>query len=395
VLTIIESHPVQYHAPVYRALQAECGIPVTAIYGSDSGAATYHDAEFGVPVAWDTDLLAGYESHFLVRTAEQGAHHLDRLRARGAWQLLRRLAPRAVMLVGYASRFDRGALSAAWCSRLPMIFRAETTDHARSRTPVRARLRDTVLRSLYQSFTSVLYIGQRSLAHYQRLGVPDARLIFSPYCVSTAPFQCDDAARLATRRDARFALGLDDRDIAVLFAGKLSDRKGPGLLVDAVRELPESLRERMCVCFVGDGPLKTELQSDAAIAPAVRARFLGFHNQTGLSHHYHAADVMVLPSRHGETWGLVVNEALHHGVPCIVSDAVGCAPDLIRPGVTGEVFTTGSARSLAVALRASLALVGRADVREHCRQQVSRYSVAEAACGIARAYAQAVRHQAT
>jgi glycosyltransferase involved in cell wall biosynthesis len=41
-----------------------------------------------------------------------------------------------------------------------------------------------------------------------------------------------------------------------------------------------------------------------------------------------AADCLVLPSDHGETWGLVVNEALASGLPCIVSDACGCAEDL-------------------------------------------------------------------
>ena len=36
----------------------------------------------------------------------------------------------------------------------------------------------------------------------------------------------------------------------------------------------------------------------------------------------------MLPSDHGETWGLVVNEALASGLPCLVSDACGCAEDL-------------------------------------------------------------------
>ena len=74
--------------------------------------------------------------------------------------------------------------------------------------------------------------------------------------------------------------------------------------------------------------------------PKVRAIMAGFQNQTQLSRFYHAADVFVLPSRVGETWGLVVNEALHHGLPCVVSDRVGCAPDLVIPDETGEIFCT-------------------------------------------------------
>jgi glycosyltransferase involved in cell wall biosynthesis len=60
------------------------------------------------------------------------------------------------------------------------------------------------------------------------------------------------------------------------------------------------------------------------------ASFAGFLNQTEISRAYVAADCLVLPSDHGETWGLVVNEALASGLPCIVSDACGCSEDLVE-----------------------------------------------------------------
>jgi glycosyltransferase involved in cell wall biosynthesis len=58
--------------------------------------------------------------------------------------------------------------------------------------------------------------------------------------------------------------------------------------------------------------------------------FAGFLNQTEISRAYVAADCLVLPSDHGETWGLVANEALASGLACLVSDACGCAEDLVR-----------------------------------------------------------------
>ena len=97
--------------------------------------------------------------------------------------------------------------------------------------------------------------------------------------------------------------------------------------------------------FLGSGGLQDGLQTLARKTPATTAHFLGFQNQTQLSQYYHAADMLVLPSLFSETWGLVVNDALHHGLPCIVSDAVGCAPDLIENGVTGAVFENGSEES--------------------------------------------------
>ena len=53
---------------------------------------------------------------------------------------------------------------------------------------------------------------------------------------------------------------------------------------------------------------------------------------------YRLGDVFVLPSAFDETWGLAVNEALACGRPVLVSDKVGCAPDVVSAGVNGEVF---------------------------------------------------------
>ena len=60
----------------------------------------------------------------------------------------------------------------------------------------------------------------------------------------------------------------------------------------------------------------------------------GFQQQEKLKDVYTVADMLVLPSLFTETWGLVMNEAMQLGVPCIVSDRVGCDPDMIRPGDT-------------------------------------------------------------
>ena len=75
--------------------------------------------------------------------------------------------------------------------------------------------------------------------------------------------------------------------------------------------------------------------------------FAGFLNQTEMPRAYAAADCLVLPSDYGETWGLVVNEAMACGLPAIVSDRVGCGPDLVMEGKTGFVFSFGDAESLA------------------------------------------------
>jgi glycosyltransferase involved in cell wall biosynthesis len=400
LLLVIETHPIQYHAPVYRAIQEEFGIPVTAIYGSDFSVRGYRDPEFGAEFSWDTDLLAGYRSRFLSRVEHGGARDASGVSARGLRRVLNELKPSAVLLPGYSPRFYRLACLAAVRSRLPILFRGETTDHAVRRHPFKSWARDVALRALYRRCARLLHVGERSARHFERLGFPRSSLIFSPYCVDTSVFECGESAREKYRAVTRRQIGAAENDIVLLFSGKLSHRKGPDLLVDAIAKLPSELRSRVLLLFVGDGELRRSLESrcrPAAPAPSTlniqhsasempRAFFAGFKNQRELSPFFHAADALVLPSRHGETWGLVVNEALHHGIPAVVSDAVGCAPDLITSGTTGEIFSANSAGDLAQAI-IRIANYGEQTARpEDCRTRIAEFSISNAARGIAAAY---------
>jgi glycosyltransferase involved in cell wall biosynthesis len=78
-------------------------------------------------------------------------------------------------------------------------------------------------------------------------------------------------------------------------------------------------------------------------------KFLGFKNQTELPRYYDLCDVLVLPSVY-EPWGLVINEVMNAGRAVIISDQVGCGPDLVHPGVNGYIFPAGDIAALARAL---------------------------------------------
>jgi glycosyltransferase involved in cell wall biosynthesis len=390
-LAVLETHPIQYHVPVYRRLQETYGIPVTAIYGSDHSVTGYRDREFGVEIAWDSDLLSGYEAVFLSRVGTgHSAQATEKASVRGLGRALREATPAVALVVGYHPWFHQVALWQARRAGLRVLFRGETTDHAARRGRGKAWIRDRALRWLYRRCDSLLYVGRHSLEHFRRLGCEEDRLFFSPYCVDAATFDCGEPRRADLRATTRQRWGLTESDRVFLFSGKLAPRKGPELLIQAVRELPAAAREHVVVGWLGSGELKGALEALASRTPQVKVRFFGFQNQSTLSPYYHAADLLVLPSLHSETWGLVVNEALHHGVPCVVSDAVGCAPDLVKPGVTGEVFRTGSTGSLASALQRAMSLVGHPEVRQGCRDTVGGYTVDRAAEGIARAYRRVV-----
>jgi len=53
-----------------------------------------------------------------------------------------------------------------------------------------------------------------------------------------------------------------------------------------------------------------------------------------------------LPSGLGESWGLSVNEAMCFKLPIIVSDMVGCGPDLVKNNLNGFIFPVGDIQRL-------------------------------------------------
>ncbi len=374
-LAVIETHPVQYHAPVYQTLQREFGVPVSALYGSDFSVRGSIDREFGTEVRWDSDLLSGYASTFLGHAAEPPSTESFRTFLRE----LEAIKPKAILLTGYSSNFHRKAALAAFACRVPVIFRAETTDHARHRSFAQDAGRSLALRSFYAACSVVCPIGERSFAHYRRLRVPENKMVASRYCVNTSPFQLEDPEQ-QTRIRLRNELGISHDAFVFLYSGKLSERKG-------VEDLAYAAIALKChVIFLGDGDQRQMLE---ALPSEHRFHFVGFKNQSELSPYFHAADALVLPSRRSETWGLVVNEALHHGKPVVVSDVVGSTLDLVRPGVTGEIFAAGNTSQLRSAMDRVMRWAMVSSVAKQCTDRVVAYTVQEAARGLRDAFERA------
>ena len=130
-----------------------------------------------------------------------------------------------------------------------------------------------------------------------------------------------------------------------LFVGRLIERKGIEVLLEAFRQVRGGeLR------IVGHGPLRGLVESAAAQDP--RIRVLGYRDGAALTDAFREAHLLILPSLY-EPWGLVVNEALAHGLAVIVTDQVGAADDLIDSGTNGYVVRAGSADALAGAMQAA------------------------------------------
>jgi glycosyltransferase involved in cell wall biosynthesis len=379
-LAVVLTHPTQYYSPWFRWLRAHTTLDFRVFYLWDFGVAVRQDPEFGLKFAWDVDLLAGYDSEFVPnRAARPGTGHFWGLRNPALPARLATWRPDAVLLFGY--RYAAHLRAIAWCRRrgVPLVFRGDSHLLGQPRPSLLKRL---ALGALYRQFAAVTYVGAANRAYFEAFGVPADRLYFAPHAVNREHFDPHNAAHQDAAGRLRADLGLAPGRRVVLFAGKFLPRKQPRALLEAFLSTP---RPDATLLFVGEGGEKSALQARAAQAPAADIRVLPFANQSEMPARYLLADLFVLPSRgSSETWGLAVNEAMHMGVPCLVSDVVGCQRDLVTDGDTGWVFRADDPAHLAAKLNEALdALRGdAAGFRNRAAARVAGYTYAQSTAGL-------------
>lgn len=351
-MLLVSAHPVQYASPMYRRMAQHPQLQIQVAYCSLQGAEAGVDPEFGVEVKWDVPLLESYPwVHVPNRSPRPGLGRFLGLVNPGLWKLIASGGFDAVVVyTGYAYASFWIALAAAKFRHVPILFGTD----AHGLAPLDGRKwKATVKRIIWPrifGLASVVIVpSTRSVAMMRSLGIPDRRLVMTPYVVDNDWWAAQSAKvdRYAVRR----AWEVPAEAPVVLFCAKLQPWKRPFDLMNAF--VQADVRDSHLV-FAGEGPLRAELETRArelGIGP--RAHFLGFANQSQLPSIYRAADLLVLPSDY-DAFGVVVNEAMVCGCSAIVSDRVGASGDLIEEGETGNVYPCGDVDRLAALLRETL-----------------------------------------
>ena len=359
-LAYLVSHPIQYQAPLLRRIAKEPGIDLTVFFGSDFSLRSYADKGFGgVNVAWDVSLVDGYKHEFLPALRDTATVSPFAPMSRGILQRLHRGSdgkPFDVLWVhGYASVNSLYSILAANALGIPVLLRAESTLIDRSRSRARLLSKRVFFKFLGQLIDGVLPIGTLNSRYWQNYLGADFPSWIMPYAVDNAFFLRHSIAAQGHRSSLQIELKLDPARPVILFASKLQQRKRCIDLLEAYLALAPSVGAEPCpyLLIVGDGEERVALETRARQSGIASIRFCGFRNQSELPGFFDLASVFVLPSRH-EPWGLIVNEVMNAGRPVILSDDVGCQPDLVTNGVEGCVFPVGDVAALTAALRAVL-----------------------------------------
>jgi glycosyltransferase involved in cell wall biosynthesis len=390
MLAILSTHPIQYQVPLWQALAKSGSVPFEVWYLTAHGAEASYDRQFDKSFAWDLDVLSGYPHRFLKVNSGADVGSFSKLR------MVERLAPifrekevSALWVQGWNVWAYWQAVWQAHSAGVPVWLRGESNDLAV--IPAwKAPLKQLMLQRLFGRVEKFLYIGAANRRFYAKYGVRPEQLNAAPYCVDNERFASQADSLRPDRQEIRREWGIADDAFCVMFAGKFIDKKRPFDLLNALRDARFAQQNRpLHILFVGSGELGQSLRSacqvvfdgekrnnvstqvnDGGILP--QATFAGFLNQKEISKAYVAADCLVLPSDARETWGLVVNEAMASGLPCVVSDACGCAEDIVAPTNSQFVYPLGNTSALAGVL---LELMWQPPSLSELREQVGKFDL--------------------
>jgi glycosyltransferase involved in cell wall biosynthesis len=349
------THPIQYNAPLYREIQRTGAFHLRVFFENDFSLREHTDKGFSRAISWGRDLLGGYDHQFLPACCLRDTNTFLFPMNLGFWTALRSGAFDAVWIHGYNRLVHLLAVLQARGLGIPVALRGDTNHFIPRRSLTKEAVRSTFLRGLHAVTQGFLAVGAANRAHYLAHGAPPDRVFFAPFSVDHAHLEAVVQTQPEVTRHIREQLDLEPDRAVLLFVGRFVPEKGLEDLLRAYRRVLQVAppQRHPHLVLVGDGPLRTWLESELADHSLPLVRIVGFKNQMELPHYYAIANILVLPSR-TEAWGLVVNEAMALSRPVIVSDAAGASHDLVLPGKTGWTYQVGDPEALAARMESAV-----------------------------------------
>ncbi|TWT52507.1 Glycosyl transferases group 1 [Rubripirellula amarantea] len=298
---------------------------------------------------------------------------------------LRELKPDVVMSLELGAR---SAGAAMYCRRHPESKLVLCTYMSQRTEQGRGLLRRQLRKQLLKSADAVTYNGPSCREYLSEFGVPSKRLFHLPYAADDRTIYDGPVER--DEESSRYRL---------LVVGQLNERKGVCRLLTQLEDYCRRRSHRQIeVIFAGDGPLRGKLESFAAgdghDLPNLKVKVLGNVPANDLAVWMLRCGAMIAPTLADE-WMLVVNEALHAGVPVIGSIHSQAVTTLIQSGKNGWTYDPMQDGSLALALESyfSESDDAIACMRYTCRQSVDQRTPDWAASGGIRAIQSVLHHQ--
>lgn len=366
-IIIINSHPIQYFAPMYKYLAKD--FDITVLYCSDHGVKPSFDEEFGVTFQWDVPLLEGYNYKFLKNYARVPRISFWGLLNLGIVKELYNAPPKSIIWIhGWQYFTNILAIFVGKFLGHTVCLRTDAT-YMHEQKKNKLFLRKIIFISLFYFIDLFLYVGEQTKKLYKFYKVPERKLIPILHSVDNERFIDFFETNKKLKNQFRINMGIPLDKTILLCVGKLIPIKRTLDLVKAFHLLND---KSLGIIFVGEGEKREEIQGYIDEHRLENIVISGFVNQTQIVKYYLISDIYVMCSE-SETWGLSTNEAMCSNLPIILSNTVGGAEDLVTP-FNGLTYQSGDVNQLVEAIKTIRERF--CDKGEECKSQeiVKKYS---------------------
>ncbi len=336
-LAVVSSHPIQYNAPMFALLAKSAVVEPKVFYTWSQSKTTLFDKDFGHEIKWDIPLLEGYDYEFVDNiSTNPGPGSFKGIDCPNLIQSIKAWKPTALLVFGwnYKAHFN---VMRYFKGKVPVYFRGDST-LIDEQGGYKQLIRRVFLTWVYHYVDGAFYVGKNNREYFLKHGLKPEELTYAPHAIDNARFS--DVLANSERLSAKWRnqLSIPLNAIVVLFVGKFEPKKNPLLLLQVALAMEST---GIHFVFVGNGVYENDMRLLADKQSYIH--FLPFQNQSLMPEVYNMADILALPSQGpGETWGLVINEAMACKLAVLSSTKVGASIDLVDMGVNGYVFESGS-----------------------------------------------------
>ncbi|NCU05222.1 MAG: glycosyltransferase family 1 protein, partial [Chitinophagaceae bacterium] len=215
-LAIITTHPVQYHAPLFRLLHERGRIAVKVFYTWGQSKDAVYDARFGLERSWDIPLLEGYDHVFVRNTSRRpDSNRFFGVINPGFVEQLRKEQFDAVLVYRW-SLFSHVRILRAFGKHSRLFFRGDS-HLIHSQSSVKTLVKKWLMRFVYQNITKAFYVGQYNKAYFKEYGFTDEQLVYAAHAIDNNRFSNESEKWEASAKRERQLRSIPDNCIVFLY----------------------------------------------------------------------------------------------------------------------------------------------------------------------------------
>lgn len=336
-ILIINSHPIQYFAPLYKYLNTDKDVEVIVVYFSDISLRNNIDKGFNQKIVWDIDLLEGYKSFFIGNYKNKNVLNFFSINTFEIFKFIKKNQFDIIWFHGYNYLSFIVALLSAKINKIPCYLRGETHLFLEKKF-INKIFHKLITKILFKLFNGFFSIGTANKEYYLNNGINEEKIFMLPYSIDNKRFTRASKLSDTEKKIYKKSFGINNNSPIVLYASKLTKRKNILDLIQSAIILKDQ-KVDFNLLIIGSGELENEIRKLIIKHKLENIIMMGFVNQSKMPIIFGISDIFVLTSDN-EPWGLVVNEAMCARLPIILAKNIGCSYDLLRNDQNGFLINS-------------------------------------------------------